>query len=374
MSAYHISKEKILLEKAIDLGQRLIHCFDSQSKTVPFSDVNLKSRLSKSPAYMQESSLSEVSSVQLEFRDLSRETNDKSYEEKSFATSKHIHELIQKRQNYLLPMYINPFSGNLMSSTITLGARADSYYEYLYKQYAQTKIEFLLDDYIRSIDAIKNRLVAKTKGERQLLYIGEILNTDPQSIHPKMDHLVCFLSGTLALGYYHEHLLPFHTSNISNETFIDHLKLAEELARTCHYMYNLTETGLAPEIGHFGIDDKQEEFYIKPRDTHNLLRPEFVESLFFLYHITGNQIYRDWGVQVFNAFQQYTRINTGGYTTIDDVRHPKKVKPKDFMESFWLAETLKYLYLLFMDDHNIVRKLLNNYIFNTEGHILPRRI
>ncbi|KAH9416604.1 Endoplasmic reticulum mannosyl-oligosaccharide 1,2-alpha-mannosidase [Dermatophagoides pteronyssinus] len=374
MSAYHISKEKILLEKAIDLGDRLIHCFDSQSKTVPFSDVNLKKKMAKAPSYMPESSLSEVSSVQLEFRDLSYETNDKSYEEKSFATSKHIHDLIQQRKNYLLPMYINPYTGNLMTSTITMGARADSYYEYLYKQYLQTKIEFLLDDYIRSIDAIENRLTSRTKSKLKLLYIGEILNTDQQSIHPKMDHLVCFLSGTLALGYYHEHLQPFYRLQIVNETFINHLKLAEDLARTCHYMYNLTETGLSPEIGYFGQDYQDGDFYIKPRDTHNLLRPEFVESLFFLYHITGKQIYRDWGLQVFNAFQKYTRINTGGYTTINDVRHPKNVKPKDKMESFWLAETLKYLYLLFMDDHKIIRKLLNNYVFNTEGHLLPRRV
>lgn len=268
-------------------------------------------------------------------------------------------------------MYISPITGNLVHSTITLGARADSYYEYLYKQYVQTKIQFLLDDYLKSIEKIQEKLLQITKGELKLTYIGEIL-TNSQTLNPKMDHLVCFLSGTLALGYYNEYLQKLEIST-PNDKFINHLKLSEDLARTCHFMYNLTETGLSPEIAYFGQQKFEQEFYIKPRDTHNLLRPEFVESLFFLYHITHNEKYRNWGMEVFQAFQKYTKISTGGYTTIGDVRHPNNVKPKDFMESFWLAETLKYLYLLFMDDKIIINKLLNNYIFNTEGHLLPKR-
>lgn len=250
-----------------------------------------------------------------------------------------------------------------------MGARADSYYEYLYKQYAQTGIEFLLNDYIKSIEAIKSKLLGTTKGKLKLVYIGEILTNDPHNLNPKMDHLVCFLSGTLALSYYH----GFNLSRAeNNRTYIEHLELAEDLARTCYHMYNLTETGLAPEIGYF--DQQDFEFFIKPRDTHNLLRPEFIESLFFLYHITKKPQYREWGWQVFLAFEKYSRIETGGYTTIGDVRHPQSIKPRDFMESFWIAETLKYFYLLFMDNEIIIKKVLNSYVFNTEGHLLPRRI
>ena len=80
MSAFHLSKDKILLEKATDLGDRLIHCFDSPSKTVPFSDVNLRTKAPKAPRWSTDSSLSEVSSMQLEFRDLSYETKSPIYE------------------------------------------------------------------------------------------------------------------------------------------------------------------------------------------------------------------------------------------------------------------------------------------------------
>jgi len=79
-------------------------------------------------------------------------------------------------------------------------------------------------------------------------------------------------------------------------------------------------------------------------------------------------------LKVFQAFEKYTKVSSGGYTSIDDVRNPSNVRPKDMMESFWIAETLKYLYLLFCDDKQIVNKLLDSYIFNTEGHIHPRRV
>ena len=184
---------------------------------------------------------------------------------------------------------------------ITLGARADSYYEYLYKQYLQTKIDFFLDDYIEAVEQIKMKLLKHTKGNLKLAYIGETTSNDKEYFKPKMDHLVCFLSGTLALGYYHQTKKKVenyrgHPVLIEDKTFDEHLKIAEDLARTCHYMYNLTETGLSPEIAYF--EDGKQEYIIKPADTHNLLRPEFVESLFFLYHITKKQVYRDWGLQV----------------------------------------------------------------------------
>lgn len=187
---------------------------------------------------------------------------------------------------------------------ITLGARADSFYEYLYKQYLQIKNDFLLEDYIDSMSQIKARLMRKTKGTLKLTYIGEIFPSHKDSISPKMDHLVCFLSGTLALGYYHQKMRNVESyrghpvSVDTSKVFTEHLSMAEDLARTCHYMYNLTETGLSPEIAYFGLLPDDKEYTIRPADTHNLLRPEFVESLFFLYHITGKQIYRDWGLQV----------------------------------------------------------------------------
>lgn len=77
--------------------------------------------------------------------------------------------------------------------------------------------------------------------------------------------------------------------------------------------------------------------------------------------------YREWGWDIFKAFEKHTRVESGGYASLDDVTTvppPKRNK----MESFFLGETLKYLYLLFGDENVLP---LDKFIFNTEAHPLP---
>jgi mannosyl-oligosaccharide alpha-1,2-mannosidase len=83
LSAYHFTSEPTLLVKASDVGERLIHCFDTPTNLVPFSDVNLKSKNPKTPTWAPESSLSEVTTVQVEFRDLAALTGVEKYEVRS---------------------------------------------------------------------------------------------------------------------------------------------------------------------------------------------------------------------------------------------------------------------------------------------------
>jgi len=106
---------------------------------------------------------------------------------------------------------------------------------------------------------------------------------------------------------------------------------------------------------------------VKTNDAHNLLRPETVESLWYMYQITGDKKYQDWGWEIFQSFMKYTRVEYG-FTSIGTVLETSNVRPRDMMESFFLAETLKYFYLLFAD-----RSIfdLNTWIFNTEAHPLP---
>ena len=110
---------------------------------------------------------------------------------------------------------------------------------------------------------------------------------------------------------------------------------------------------------------------LQPADAHNLLRPETLESLFYMYRITGDKVYRDWGWQIFQAFEKHTKIPGGGYSSISNVKNADKPSFRDKMESFFLGETLKYLFLLFGDDPNLLP--LDKYVFNTEAHPLPIR-
>eukprot|EP00246_Nothoceros_aenigmaticus_P018189 TRINITY_DN9422_c0_g1_i1.p1 TRINITY_DN9422_c0_g1~~TRINITY_DN9422_c0_g1_i1.p1 ORF type:complete len:176 (-),score=31.32 TRINITY_DN9422_c0_g1_i1:128-655(-) len=95
----------------------------------------------------------------------------------------------------------------------------------------------------------------------------------------------------------------------------------------------------------------------------NILRPETVESLMYLWRKTGDQKYRDWGWDIFQAFETQSRIDSG-YVGLKDVNSGLK---DDMMQSFFLAETLKYLYLLFSPSDVIP---LDEWVFNTEAHPL----
>ena len=78
--------------------------------------------------------------------------------------------------------------------------------------------------------------------------------------------------------------------------------------------------------------------------------------------------YREWGWKIFQAFEKHTKV-PGGYSSISNVKDAGNPRFRDKMESFFLSETLKYFYLLFSDDPNLIP--LDKFVFNTEGHPLP---
>ncbi|XP_013140032.1 PREDICTED: endoplasmic reticulum mannosyl-oligosaccharide 1,2-alpha-mannosidase isoform X2 [Papilio polytes] len=352
LTNYHFSHDKMFLEKAKDLGDRLMSAFSSPSG-IPYSDVNLATRTAHAPEWSHYSTTAEVTTVQLEFRELSRATNNPAYEDAVAAVSEKIHQLPKKHG--LVPIFINPNTGDFLPhATITLGARGDSYYEYLLKQWLQTgkTINYLLDDYMTAIEGVREFL-AKRSSPNKHLFIGE-LSAGSEAFNPKMDHLTCFLPGTLALG--HANGLPDW-----------HMSMAEELLYTCYLTYSAHPTFLAPEITHFNMVSTTEDMYTKSADAHSLLRPEFVESLWYMYQLTGNTTYQDWGWQIYQGFEKYARV-TYGYSSLASVKSDRPAH-RDMMETFFLSETLKYLYLLFSEDRYLID--LNKYVINSEAHPLP---
>lgn len=397
LSAYHLSggeqgmnsthmgpKSIVYLETAKQLADLLLSAFTSSPTPIPFSDVVLRDH-SAHPAPDGQSSTSEVSTLQLEFNYLSTVSGDPKYGVEAMKVLEHLKTL--PKVEGLVPIYISPHSGEFNGENIRLGSRGDSYYEYLIKVWLQQGAErdgnfkYLYDMYEEATKGIRHLLVQKST-PKGLIFVGELPSGSKGAFSPKMDHLVCFLPGTLALGA---------TKGITKEkamkdnllTFedLENLKLAEDLAKTCFEMYSVTSTGLAPEIAYFHTEDyfeqgldggnKSSEYMndiiIKYADRHNLLRPETVESLFVLYRITENPKYREWGWQIFEAFEKHTKVDSGGYSSLDDVtRLPPQRRDK--METFFLGETLKYLYLLFADSTVIP---LDKFVFNTEAHPFP---
>lgn len=90
-----------------------------------------------------------------------------------------------------------------------------------------------------------------------------------------------------------------------------------------------------------------------------------------MYHVTKNKKYQEYGWNILEAFNKHCKVKTGGYVSLNNVRSADDPRPggaRDKMESFFLGETLKYLYLLFTDEDILP---LDRYVLNTEAHPLP---
>jgi len=181
-----------------------------------------------------------------------------------------------------------------------------------------------------------------------LTYVAESKNG---RVERKMDHLVCFVPGTLALGAQH---IP--------EVHDEHMEVAAKLARTCYEMYAQQRTGLAPEFVRFTGSG------MTVGAGHNLLRPEAIEALFYMWRFTKDPKYREWGWKMFLAFEKHCKVAGGGYVGLKNVNHDQPGALRDDkMETFWLAETLKYFLLLFSEDSLLD---LDTHVLNTEAHPL----
>lgn len=363
LSAYYLSGDQLYLDKAIDLGDRLMFAFDTPTK-VPPPGVNLRNGLSY--RYLRISSLAEISTLQIEFKYLSYLTKNESYWNAVQTTMQVLER--SKPVDGLAPISFSNQLGRFQGSEIRLGSRGDSYYEYLLKQWLQTsqKEDVYFSMYNESVNGIFDHMLSRSKPSN-LLYIGELRNGIGRRLSSKMDHLVCFAGAMLGLGATHGlNFTEAKTKEWWTEWNLEQIRVAAEITRTCVATYITTQTGLAPEIVNFQDGDKSEvDFYIKTNDVHNLQRPETVESLFVMYRLTGDAKYREWGWKIFKAFQKHSRNSDGSYVSLDDVTTGAK---RDALESFWMAETLKYLYLLFDDTNKLP---LDKVVFNTEAHPFP---
>ncbi|KAK4050154.1 mannosyl-oligosaccharide alpha-1,2-mannosidase [Microbotryomycetes sp. JL201] len=388
LSAYHMSgNDTVFLERAVDLADRLLPAFDTPTG-LPYSFVNLAQRKGiPDPDNRGWTSIAEAGTLQLEMRYLSELTGNPIYWQKAEKVIDIIRKL--KSKDGLVPIFVSPQSGDFVMSEIRLGSRGDSYYEYLLKQYLQTnRVDRVFKDmHDKAMSGIKRHLL-KTSVTENLLYTSELhprrKREDGQLYFqdvPKQDHLVCFLGGLFMLGVTEGTgpVPPLESTFI--EAQADDFYAGKGLIRGCMDTYASTRTGLAPEIANWFLDTKdahetKRDWYVisriegsdvPPIDARNILRPELVESLFVAYRITGDRMYREWGWAIFKAFEKHCKLPAGGFASILDVDE-LPVRHEDRMETFWLSETLKYLYLLFSDADVLP---LDKYVFNTEAHPLP---
>jgi mannosyl-oligosaccharide alpha-1,2-mannosidase len=232
-----------------------------------------------------------------------------------------------------------------------IGACEDSYYEYLIKSYVLTggRSKELLRRYLLTARQIRDRLLFKTV-HRELHGIGLQREQNPE---PIMEHLATFAAGMLAVG-----------SVKDNPNAMDDLELGDKLALTYATVYREMPSGIAPERVFYNVGDKENEneFWSGGANEY-VLRPESVESVYVMWKFTGLQKFRDFAWDMFLGINRSCRVEFG-FASIADATQEKS-EHRDEMESFFLAETLKYLYLIFSDS-DVVSPV--DWVFNTEGH------
>mmetsp|Transcript_23810 Transcript_23810/g.66056 ORF Transcript_23810/g.66056 Transcript_23810/m.66056 type:complete len:630 (+) Transcript_23810:124-2013(+) len=354
LSANDLTGDTLFLHKAEELADRLLHAFETPTG-IPWNQLNLHTLRGQNPGWTAKmSTLAEFGTEQMEFFMLSAKTGKSVYRNKAEAPISLLHQRYPEKG--LMPIYINPHTGQFGTEQVSFGALGDSYYEYLLKVWILfgKNDEMFRAMWVKAMDEMLERLIHKTTPSG-FTYIAE-LSRSGGLVH-KMDHLACFVPGMLALGVHHEAV-----SGAKGERY---LQVAKDLTETCHQMYKRMPCGIAPEY----IEARNgQDFVYNDRGSFNLQRPEAVEAFFILYRVTGNPKYQEYGWEVFSAFETFTKVDDG-YTGIRDVRRTPPQRD-DTMQSFWLAETLKYLYLLFSPPDKMS---LDDWVLNTEAHPMKVR-
>ena len=344
--------------KAQDLGDRLLPAFDTKFG-LPLAFVNLRTGKAKAQGWVPCSCviLSEVGTLTLEFEELSKVTGDPKYKDAVTRAMSHVLALDRSKTSGLFPNFIAlQSSGFSAPYNVRLGAMGDSFYEYLFKTWwyhggvhskspAVRDERALFDTLMRHV----NSTLLKLSPKDGLLYVGD---KQHGVVQKRMDHLACFLGGQLQMAVVGAppDLAEWYASTGAG------------LTATCHAAYARTKTGLGPDI--MGFSGTRPDGAASGQSWY-WLRPETVESYFYLWRQTGDQRYRDWAWDAALAIEKHCRCGAG-YCGLKDVDVPGSFNP--IQESFFLAETLKYLYLTFAGDDVLP---LDKWVFNTEAHPLP---
>ncbi|XP_053317297.1 mannosyl-oligosaccharide 1,2-alpha-mannosidase IA [Spea bombifrons] len=350
LSAYYLTGEEIFRRKAVELGEKLLPAFNTPTG-IPWALLNMKSGIGRNWPWASGGSsiLAEFGTLHLEFVHLSQVSGNPIFAEKVMNIRKVLNRLDKPQGLY--PNYLNPSSGQWGQHHVSVGGLGDSFYEYLLKAWLMSDKtdEEARKMYYEAVQAIETHLIRKSSNG--LTYIAEWKGG---LLEHKMGHLTCFAGGMFALG----------ADGAPGEKTGHHIELAAEIARTCHESYDRTTMKLGPEA--FRFDGGVEAIATRQNEKYYILRPEVIETYMYMWRFTHDPKYRQWGWEAVQALEKYCRVE-GGYSGVRDVyaAHPNH---DDVQQSFFLAETLKYLYLLFSDDDLLP---VEHWVFNTEAHPLP---
>ncbi|KAF7806987.1 alpha-mannosidase I MNS4 [Senna tora] len=324
------SYDNQLLKLAEDLGRRLLPAFDTPTG-IPFGSVNLLHGVDKHESKI--TSTAGGGTLTLEFGVLSRLTNDPIFEQ---VTKNAVRGLWAQRSRLnLVGAHINVFTGEWTQKDAGIGTSIDSFYEYLLKAYLLFGDEEYLYIFQEAYAAAMQYLYNDP-------WYVEVNMDSAAIVWPLFNSLQAFWPGLQVLAGDIDPAIRTHAAFFS-----------------VWRRYGFTPEGF--NLATLNVQQGQKSYP---------LRPELIESTYWLYKATRDPRYLDVGRDIVASLQYGARCPCG-YCHISDVESHNQ---EDHMESFFLAETVKYLWLLFdlaVGPDNIVENGPYKYVFSTEGHLLP---
>lgn len=325
LSAYELDGDPRFLTLAEDLGKRLMKAFNSPTG-MPYLYVNLKTGATSGA----NSNPAEIGTYLLEYGTLSKYTGNPVYYQTAMKAMTVLFAL--RSPINLTAEGINVETGKVTSPMSHISGYIDSYLEYMLKGSILFNDKQLSDMWTPTITAVNKYLADETPdglwyGHADM-YTGKITETSYGALD-------AFFAGTLAMN--------------------NDLKRAAALQNSNFKMWMLND--IEPESMNYVTKEVENGSYI--------LRPENIESAYYLYQYTHDERYLEMGASMFDNLVKYCRTDDA-YAALKDVRTKEK---RDYMESFFFAETLKYAFLLFDESGKLD---FNNVIFNTEAHPYKR--
>jgi len=391
LAAYDVTgcQDQRLLNKAVEFGDLLYAAWDTPNRS-PMPNFSPERVVKGEEQGYDGQSLVLVGSEALEFTRLSQLTGDMRY----YDAVQRMTDVLQQQQGRtklggLWPLHATRDENGQLDFTkdseFSLGAEGDSTYEYLLKMAILLGGTEQADQYANmwlwAMDTAVKRALFRPMipNNGDVLLPGQVKIHDDGTIalHATTQHLECFLGGMFAMGS-----KVYPAKYFGQES---HMMIGRKLTNGCVWAYRSTPSGIMPESfttlactsvhqcswnetlwkekvpGDFpaGFMGAESRFYN--------LRPEAIESVFYMYRITGDRKWQDIAWEMFKSIDMATRTKFGN-AAVSDVFQKEPTK-EDHMESFWMAETLKYFYLIFSEPDVIS---LDDYVFNTEAHPFRR--
>ncbi|KAL0223125.1 hypothetical protein P9112_002515 [Eukaryota sp. TZLM1-RC] len=395
ISMYDLTYDQYYLNQAVLIGERLLTAFRSSSSYFPFANFNLLTQTGSYHSWTNNKVvLSEIGTLSLELYALGDRSSDVRF-------SRVANDLLQKFNitsqnadrstfqgnlvyNFVFPTLLDSEFLQTSSETFTLNGLADSYFEYIIKNFILLKGDPVYGTLsVSIITEIINNLISFSK--EGYMFLGEL---NGSYLSGKQEHLACFFPATLLKFLItKDRYLPslFDDTQLSNSLLI---KTSISLTETCLRLYN---QGLSPDGVSFEKDDQLEDVvlekkfisflsadndnYIKSNkkqktiaysisDSRYLLRPEVIESVYFAWCYTKDEMYIEKAKKLWNSVKKL-QLPNGAFTCLKEFNQElSESNIDDWQPSWFLAETLKYFFLLFKENDYYCKY----YVFNTEAH------